>query len=126
MNLITSWDIHLDVLIELIVLYQGEKFEGGVLKVEPIVESIVEGGVYQLSNFLIIHNTGAQRFTSHGYRLILDSRSSIVPAEDDRIPAHGWSFFHIENVMIVGDKFGYLVGKTFILCYKIEGFFVVY
>ncbi|XP_057434285.1 uncharacterized protein LOC130726968 isoform X2 [Lotus japonicus] len=83
--------------------------EAAVSKLDPITEKLEEGAVYEISNFLIVQNTGSQRYTRHSFRIILHTSTRIVPAKDDRIPLHGLSFFHIQNIMLVGDKFGYLV-----------------
>ncbi|XP_057433701.1 uncharacterized protein LOC130726457 isoform X2 [Lotus japonicus] len=106
-------------------MFRGEKLEAAVSKTEPIAVSIVEGGVYQISNFRIIPYSDPQRYTRNRYKIIFHSGTRIVPFEDDRIPLHGWSFFGIENILRVGDNFGYLVDVIGVLAAVSKGKLVI-
>lgn len=76
-------------------------------------EFIMEGKVYLISFFHLIPNMGSYRPTEHGFRILFNNKTNVLPCESSIIPR--WGFSLKDTGDLNGDAFQseYLVGKAF-------------
>ncbi|XP_057444947.1 replication protein A 70 kDa DNA-binding subunit C-like [Lotus japonicus] len=92
------------VSMELILLDQyGGKIQATIRKLlfRKWAEVIVEGEVYLITFFHLIPNMGSYRPTEHGFRILFNNKTNVLPCESSIIPR--WGFSLKDSEVLNGD-----------------------
>ncbi|XP_057426153.1 uncharacterized protein LOC130719551 [Lotus japonicus] len=91
---------------------EGVKIEGIIKKgmLKKFRGELVEGSVYRITYFNVISNSGAFRATEHGFKIVFNSRTKVVPDSGETIPTIGLSLKHCAEIGMTLGESDFLIG----------------
>ncbi|KAJ1378503.1 hypothetical protein SESBI_47785 [Sesbania bispinosa] len=109
------------MIVCILMLYflwiKGGRIEATVGKqfIRKFDSCVVEGEVYKVTDFAIIKNLGKFRATSHGFKLVFNATTKLLPTLVGSIPFHGLSFLKTSDIMKTKGHSDYLLDYMGIL-----------
>ena len=101
--------------LNLLFFNQGGRIQASVGGTLWIKDNLVEGGVYEFSNFGVALNTQIYKPIRHVYKLTFNLRTTLTLVQTSTIPMYGFSFIDFDDIVNETKEDAYLVGKIIFL-----------
>ncbi|KAJ1407467.1 Nucleic acid-binding, OB-fold [Sesbania bispinosa] len=72
--------------------------------------SLVEGQIYNITNFGLLHNSGKFRATVHEFKLIFNATTRVIPSQNVSIPFSGYALTKTCDIKKTNGRSNYLFG----------------